>query len=249
MAYIYKHGYLFLIAIAVEIITIYLTFSRASLVVAVPGTFIVAVALCFKKKVGRIGYWIAFGVCVALVIALAVVLRHQIEAMVKPVFSGNFTGSGRTTLWKSGFEAWKSYPVLGLGIWYLPPINDWYYSFHCTPLTYLYCAGIFGLLAYLYHRYRTVRLTFSAKLTTERVFVALCVLAMLCNALLDIAMTMPPHLLYYGIMLALIECDVKKKKQEQAALAINDQKVGDNSIEPPVEEQTVHTEIEGEQHE
>ena len=57
---------------------------------------------------------------------------------------------------------------------------------------------------------------FSAKLTSERVFVALTMLAMLCNALLDIAMTSPTHLLYYGIMLALMECDVRKIKSQSA---------------------------------
>ena len=214
MVYIYKRGYLFLIVVALELITIAFTFSRTSLLVALPGSIIVAVWLCFKKKTGRLGYYIAFGIAVVAVLAVAIVLRQQIFDLVKKLFSGNTTLSGRTNLWKSGFSAWKSYPVFGLGIWYLPPINNWYYSFHCTPLTYLYCTGFLGLLAYLYHRYRTVRLTFSAKLTPERVFVALCILAMLCNAMLDIAMTMPPHLLYYGIMLALIECDVKATKRD-----------------------------------
>ena len=103
--------------------------------------------------------------------------------------------------------------------WYLVLRIDgahWYYSFHCTPLTYLFCGGVVGLAAYLYHRYKTVRIVFSAKLTSERVFVALTMLAMLCNALLDIAMTSPTHLLYYGIMLALMECDVRKIKSKSA---------------------------------
>ena len=83
-------------------------------------------------------------------------------------------------------------------------------------MTYLFCGGVVGLAAYLYHRYKTVRIVFSAKLTSERVFVALTMLAMLCNALLDIAMTSPTHLLYYGIMLALMECDVRKIKSQSA---------------------------------
>ncbi|MDE6201198.1 MAG: O-antigen ligase family protein [Clostridiales bacterium] len=248
MVYIYKHGYLFLIAIAVELVTIYLTFSRAALVVAVPGTAIVAIALCFKKKTGRIGYWIAFGIAAVVAIVGIVLLRNQIGNLITKVLSGDVTTSGRIGLWKRGFNAWKSYPIFGLGIWYLPPINNWYYSFHCTPLTYLYCAGILGLAAYLYHRYRTVRLTFSVKLTTERVFVALCVLAMLCNALLDIAMTMPTHLLYYGIMLALIECDVKKIKLEQQPMpaAAGDKPVDETNIDSTVTEQKTVTETEGE---
>ncbi|MDE6029676.1 MAG: O-antigen ligase family protein [Clostridiales bacterium] len=248
MVYIYKHGYLFLIAIALELVTIYFTFSRASLVVAVPGTAIVAIAMCFKKKTGRLGYWIAFGIAAAIAIVGIILLRHQIGGLISKVLSGGVSSSGRFGLWKRGFSAWKLYPVFGVGIWYLPPINNWYYSFHCTPLTYLYCAGIVGLAAYLYHRYKTVRLTFSAKLTAERVFVALCVLAMLCNALLDIAMTMPPHLLYYGIMLALIECDVKKTKLElQPTVATDTGADGvDANIESTVSDQSVKTEVKGE---
>ena len=91
----------------------------------------------------------------------------------------------------------------------------WYYSFHCTPLTYLYCGGIVAFLAYIYHRYKSIRLVFSAKLTPERVFVALTAVAMLCNALLDIAMTSPAYVIYYSVMLALIECDVKKVKTDK----------------------------------
>lgn len=212
MVYIYKHGYAFMFVIALELITIFLTYSRAVYVVVFPGTVIVSIALCFKKKTGRLGYYIVFGLAVVACLALVIVFRSQVFSQIAGLFSGDSTGSGRTSLWTNGFNAWKSYPIFGLGIWYLPPINNWYYSFHCTPLTYLYCTGIVGLAAYLYHRYRTVRLVFNAKLTPERVFTALCVLALLCNSLLDIAMTMPPHLLYYGIMLALIESDVKKTK-------------------------------------
>lgn len=46
-------------------------------------------------------------------------------------------------------------------------------------------------------------------------FVALTAVAMLCNALLDIAMTSPAYVIYYSVMLALIECDVKKVKTDK----------------------------------
>ncbi len=213
--YKYKHGYLFLLLVALELFVIVATYSRASLVVAVPGTVIVSIALCFKKKTGKLGYLIMFALAVVAAIALAVVLRHWIMDKITALFSGNVTGSGRTNLWKSGFNAWCKTPIFGIGLWFLR-LNDahWYYSFHCTPLTYLFCGGLLGLAAYIYHRYKTVRLTFGTKLTAERVFVALTILAMLCNALLDIAMTSATHLLYYAIMLALIECDVKQQKPD-----------------------------------
>lgn len=216
LVYVYDKGFAFVPLIGVELLIILLTVSRASLVVALPGTAIVAVWLCFKKKNGRTGYLIAFGIAVLAVLAVAVVFRGWIYDKLVKLFAGDVTGSGRTKLWKSGFEAWKKSPVFGVCMSFLHTTGHWYYSFHCTPLTYLFCTGIVGLAAYLYHRYKTVRLVFSAKLTAERTFVALCGLAMLCNALLDIAMTSPTHLLYYGIMLAIIECDAKRTKAESS---------------------------------
>lgn len=215
--YNYKHGYLFMLLVALELFVVIVTYSRASLVVALPGTVIVSIALCFRKKSGRLGYLITFGLCVIAVAVIAIVFRNYIIDKLTALFAGNVTGSGRTNLWKSGFDAWCKTPIFGIGIWFLRIDGaHWYYSFHCTPLTYLFCGGVVGLAAYLYHRCKTVRIVFSAKLTSERVFVALTMLAMLCNALLDIAMTSPTHLLYYGIMLALLECDVRKIKSQSA---------------------------------
>ncbi len=218
--YKYKLGYLFLLLVLLELGIILATYSRATLLVAVPGTVIVAIVLCFKKKTGRIGYFIVFGIAAAAALAFVIVFWDKIYGEIASLLSsGGPKDNGRFKLWRYGYNAWKQRPVFGVGLWYLV-INKYrmpnpYYSFHCTPLTYLYCAGIVGLAAYLYHRYKTVRIVFSEKLTSERVFVALAVLAMIVNALLDIAMTMPPHLLYYSMMLALIECDVKKTKADK----------------------------------
>ncbi|MCM1367264.1 MAG: O-antigen ligase family protein [Roseburia sp.] len=212
LVYASKYGYLYMLFVALEMGIIAMTFSRASLVVAVPGTVVVAIVMCFKKKEGRLGYWIAFGIALAIVLIIAIVYRHALYRVFLSMFEGDSTGNGRTDLWKSGLKVWKDEPILGGGWSILVQSGHYYYSYHCTPLTYLYCSGLVGLAAYGYHRYRTVRLVFTAKLTSERVFVALSVLAMLLNALLDIAMTSPTHLLYYAIMLSLIECDANKIK-------------------------------------
>lgn len=219
MVYTYKHGYLFFIAIAVQLLTIYFTMSRSSLLVAVPGILIVAIALCFKKKTGRLGYYIAFGVVAACVIGVLIKFGPSIIGKVSALFAGNVTLSGRTTIWKRGFEVWTEYPIFGVGVWYLPQVNigHHYHSYHCTPLTYLFCYGVVGLAAYIYHRYKTVRLAFSTKLTAERVFIMLTISALLINSLLDIYMTEPLHLMYYSVMLALIEFDVRKVKAENEA--------------------------------
>ena len=211
--YSHKYGYLFMGLVVVELLTIFLCFSRASLLIAVPGTIIVALALCFVKKDGRLAYWITVGVLALALIVVALVLRRTLFDTITGIKKSG--DSGRFEIWRDGFMAWKSRPILGVGLYYLLVTDKLaFYSFHCTPLTYLYCAGIIGLAAYVYHRYTTVRLVFSAKLTAERVFVALSVLAMLLNALLDVAMTKALHLTMYATMLALIECDVRKMKEQ-----------------------------------
>lgn len=239
MIHVYDRGYLFFIALAVELLTILFTFSRASLVVAVPGTAIVSIAMCFKKRNGRLGYYIAFGVSCALALALMIVFREKIFGAIKSFFNGMGSGSGRIQLWKEGFEEWRSYPVFGVGIWYLPQVNigHHYHSYHCTPITFLYCAGAVGLLGYLYHRYRTVRLVFGARLTTERIFVALTVLSLICNSLLDIYMTEPLHLVYYSILLALAESDVRavKAADKEKETAVAEEQPSDVSDAPPLE--------------
>lgn len=242
MIYVYDRGYLFFIALAVELLTILLTFSRASLVVAVPGTAVVSIALCFKKKNGRLGYYVAFGIMCVAAIALAIVFGEKIFGAVKSFFGGMGSGSGRIQLWKEGFEQWRSYPVFGVGIWYLPQVNigHHYHSYHCTPITFLYCTGVVGLLGYLYHRYRTVRLVFGAKLTTERVFAALTILALICNSLLDIYMTEPLHLVYYSVLLAIAESDVRAVKaagSEKAAETSEEQTSGGGLSEPNEDQQ------------
>lgn len=250
LVYSYKHGYLFMLLVALELGIIAITFSRASLVVAIPGTAVVAIGMCFKKKNGRLGYFIAVGIALIIVMAIAIVYRNALLNIFKSMFEGDTTGNGRTDLWKSGLAEWKNAPIFGGGWWILPQSGHYYYSYHCTPLTYLYCSGVVGLAAYLYHRYRTVRVMFSAKLTSERVFVALSVLAMLLNALLDIAMTSPTHLLYYAIMLALIECDANKtkascaKSNETAPDENVDNEQGEASAESVVENDSTDNTVE-----
>lgn len=222
LVYKYKYGAAFLAAVALELLTVVLTFSRATILIAAGGTVVVAIALCFKKKNGRLAYWIVCGVAAVAVIAIAIVFRSWVGNQITRIFDSN----GRSTIWAAGFKAWEKDPVFGVGLWYLPQVQaplHKYHSYHCSPLTFLYCAGIFGLAAYLYHRYKTVRMVFGAKLTAERVFVALTLLAYVLNSLLDIYMTEPLHLLYYSVMLALIEHDVRDVKAANAVI-VDDEK-------------------------
>jgi len=222
LVYTYRRGFLFLLLIAVEMVFVIISLSKASSIVAIPGTVIVAIALCFKMKHDRVGYYISVGVLFAVIAAVFWVFRDKMFSIIKLITEGNMQDSGRIGIWKRGFEAWKQAPIFGTGLWFLRLNDYWFYSFHCTPLTYLFCGGVVALFGYVYHRVKTVTLVFSAKLTAERVFLALVILAMLANALFDIAMTSPTHLLYYSTVLALIEKDAAavKAATERAPLPL-----------------------------
>lgn len=221
--YIYKYGYLFMLLVALEIFIIVMTYSRGSLVFALPGSVIISIVLCFKKKTGRLGYWITMGIIVAAVGIMLFLLRYKIFDAITTIKEDGINDSQRFELWDYGFKEWLNQPIFGLGMWFLVLNGFTHTSFHCTPLTYLFCGGLLGGLAYLYHRYKTIRLVFSAKLTPERVFCALSILGTLLNALLDVGMTSAPHLLFYAITLALIEFDVNEVRKQNGLPVLYDQ--------------------------
>ncbi len=220
LIYVYKYGFLYYILLVAEVFAMIMTYSRAALVVAIPGTVLVSFILCFKNKTGKLGYWITFGILMSVALAFTITYKETVVKTVLSLFEDG-SDSGRIELWAVGFENWKKHPIFGLGMWFLPRHGNWYYSFHCTPLTYLYSGGLVGFIAYAYHRYKTVRLVFTAKLNSKRVFLALAVLATLLNALLDLGMTNPFHLLYYSTMIGLIECDARAVSGAGGNTALN----------------------------
>lgn len=215
-----KYGCLLMALVALELTIITFTFSRASLLVALPGVIIVATALCFLKKNGKIGYWIVYGLTIAAGVIIVGLLAGNVFGNIDKILHDFMDSSGRIELWKRGFDEWKRYPMFGVGLGFLLGEGYGYWSFHCEPLTYFFCCGLVGICALCYHRYKLGRLIFSTKLNAERAFVALAVIAMLFNALLDTAMTSPAHLLYYAVMLVIIERDAMYGKASTCCLPI-----------------------------
>lgn len=229
LIYSYRHGYLLLPFAFLEVILVVALFSRASLVVIIPLLLVLIIVVGIMRKTLRWAYCVVSGlIAVAAIIVITVKWSFVYDSFAKLSTFNGFDG-GRFDLWKLGFEGWKNTPIFGAGIRYMLNNGSAYYSFHNTPLTYLFCCGIAGLAAYLYHRYKTVRLVFTNKPTVERVFVAISILGMLINALLDIGMTYPQLLLYYAVMLAIIEHDVRYTKDKGVSIQATAETEGENN--------------------
>lgn len=221
LMYSYKYGFALYPVVIAEVYIIMLTYSRASIVVAFPLAILLAVVLMFLRRRGRVAYCITTGIVFAALIAFLIVFGKYFLEQYKLFSDDGIMDSGRFKIWKLGFESWKSHPLFGLSMWFLRGEGYEYYSFHCTPLTYLFCCGTAGLAAYLYHRYKTVRLMFCGKLTVERVFTAVAVLAIIFNALLDVGLSFPMHLIVYSLLLAVMEHDVIKYKKTSGLIGFD----------------------------
>ena len=123
-----------------------------------------------------------------------------------------FSLSGRIPIWVEGWHNYLSNRAFGTG-WYSAPSgglgNYFSYSFmppryHNTFFQLIGGMGTLGLLAYIYHRYQTVRMTFT-KPMLEKTFLFLSILGLLLTSLLDCHLFNLGPALNYGILLAAIE--------------------------------------------
>lgn len=88
--------------------------------------------------------------------------------------------------------------------------------YHNTFFQLIGAMGTFGLLAYLYHRYQTIRMTFT-KPTLEKTYLFLFILGLLLASLLDCHLfNLGPGLNYCVVLSAIeginIKNDVKVKR-------------------------------------
>ena len=120
--------------------------------------------------------------------------------------------SGRITIWKEGWQNYLNNRTFGTG-WYHSPIggrgNYFTYDFmppryHNTFFQLIGALGTFGLIAYIYHRYQTIRMTFT-KLTLEKAYLFILILGLLLTSLLDCHLFNLGPGLNYCILLAAIE--------------------------------------------
>ena len=120
--------------------------------------------------------------------------------------------SGRIPLWKEGWANFLSNKSFGTG-WYGAPAGGRgnYFSYNFMPPRYhntffqlVGSMGLLGLLAYVYHRYQTIRLTFT-KPNLEKTFLFLSLLGLLLTSLFDCHLFNLGPGLNYGILLAAIE--------------------------------------------
>lgn len=182
------------------------TYSRASLLFAVPVALLCFGYVCVKGRDRASACVLAAGLVAAVVIASSMNF-DDIKHLFTYYINSGFDDHGRFDLWREALEKYLRAPVFGYGYAYkYDTVFANVYSPHNTLLQYLCISGIFGLVCYLYHRLETAVLFFRG-ITRERFFLGLSIAAILAFGLIDVSMKTEIILLIMGVVYAVAEHD------------------------------------------
>lgn len=196
----YKRGFIFTVYSAFLFAAVWASCSRQAMLgsaIIYPTGLIILLIKGNNRKI-NIGI-ILCALCVGVSLLFVFrdsVFRHIKELILQLVANGEITGSGRTSLWKGGFEYFKSSPVFGVGFYsdlyadYLGGFNGFSgmsfipHMCHNTVIQLMSACGIVGLITYLVHRVQTV-ISFFRNVTYDRTFIALTMLSLIGLSLVD----------------------------------------------------------------
>ena len=188
------------------LVAVIFTFSRGSLIVALPLYVAGTIFSCLFAK-NKFPLWISSGIILAASIVVIINFREQLINTLNFYIEHGLDDSGRFKLWEEGWEAFLRYPVFGVGQLYrfgeLLHSLTW---FHNTIIHFLATGGIVGLGGYLCHRFETVVLCVK-KPSIDRAFAGIAILCLLINSMLDVAMSAQNMIMFYSIILAFCEKD------------------------------------------
>ena len=237
----YKHGYLFVLPAVIHMVALFMTLSRTSILFGLC-VFAVAfvVALCKAKR--RLILGITGGCLAAVGFVFMLIFWDKLWDVVMDIFNnGVLDTSGRGSLYAAGLKVFAENPVFGEGFYpsnmstfetaywligsemsaFFPP------RWHNTVIQLLASCGIVGLLAYILHRVQTL-FVFARKLTLEKIFIGLSMLAFLGMSMLDNHFFNLGPTLIYSMALAFAEkseapCDKEEAAVQPAEVSVLDE--------------------------
>ncbi|MBR2023324.1 MAG: O-antigen ligase family protein [Clostridia bacterium] len=232
-----KHGYAYITASIVLLVGTFFSGSRAATLAAVASFIIGAITLCVKIMDKR--HLIAFAVIFGLfaVVGLGIFgeqvlgLFDRVPDIIQPGEEGGLVinDSDRMGVYKEGIKYFLQYPVFGDGFYASGEYAPWQPGkveefkqflpgrWHNTIIQMMAACGAVGLVAYLFHRFQTVKLFFKKRSVTTW-FIALTIVSLLGMSLLDCHLFNIGPAFFYSIALTFMEFlpqEEKDKKTEQ----------------------------------
>lgn len=172
--------------------------------------------LCFFGRNKRINRILTIGLIVIAGIGV-LLLREKLMGLLQSFLDKGFDDSERFDLWKLGVQKFLSAPVFGAGFYDNGIVSTWDiqlypFFYHNTAVQILASTGVVGVLAYLWHRFCTIRAVVR-KPSLYKTYLGICILSCLLFCMLDVLLFITYPLIFYTLILLFIE------KRDEAELA------------------------------
>lgn len=205
----HRYGWIFYGLGLLEFFAAVLSQSRTATLVGAGIVVLCIGTVCFFGRNRKLNRWITLGLIV--IGALGVfVLWNKIIGIFQNFINYGFDDNGRFERWQAGIDKFIAHPIFGAGF-YDSGILDtsweirvYPYLYHNTIIQMMGSAGVIGLLAYLWHRFCTIRMVFR-KPNLYKTFLGFCILALLAFGMLDVLFFITYPLFYYSLMLLFME--------------------------------------------
>jgi len=220
-----KHGWVYNLCGLAFFVGVAFTCSRSSILGAAVAYVVSYIFVLTKAKNKRANH-IAHLITVLLIVVVAVLFHQRISQLFQDLLNRGLDPTTRDVIYLEGMKQFVKHPVFG-GTFYPTDFSPWSWStleaftsffpprWHNTLLQLGVSCGIVGLVAYGYHRYQTVKM-FAAKMSLEKIYIALCLAVLLGMSMLDCHMFNVGPVLFYSMMLAFAEkCAVGIKMNMQ----------------------------------
>lgn len=204
-SYVKKYGFIFYGTGLISYLAIVLSLSRSSLLA---GTFVMGLSIllcCIRGKNKKINLLITGALAVIGIIGI-IALWDKISNILGDYLARGFDDNGRFEIYEFGLQKFLNHPIFGSGFYNSIYVMDigLPFCYHNTIIQMMASCGIVGLLAYIFHRFQTVKLIIK-KRCAENMYFALCICALLITSLLDVHMFSLYPALFYTLLLIAIE--------------------------------------------
>lgn len=190
----YRRGWIGTVVGSVFLVGVLLTCSRTSLLVGT-GMYCLCVFWMLRYARNRRHNTVALLIVIVAGALALLLFRFPLLRLFSRFLGMGMDPSSRDVFFREGWKLFLQAPVFG-NSFYSPGYVPWDFSavdalsavipprWHSTPLQLLVSCGIFGVCAYGFHRYQTLRLLISGR-SRERTFLACAIGVLLLCSLFD----------------------------------------------------------------
>lgn len=210
-----RHGWLFNLLGTGLLFGVFLSCSRGSIMVAL-AVYFVAIWLVIRNPLRRKQNLLTSGVVFSIALVFCIVYFRKLMRIFDLFIEEIFIMSQRDNLVDYGLKQYLAHPIFGGSFFPQGPYVPWDWStseafssffpprWHNTIVQVLASGGIVGIMAYLWHRYKTLRL-FLKNISREKRFIGLSLAALLLCSLMDCHFFNVGPVLFYSMALAYAE--------------------------------------------